>query len=70
MDLKCKKSLEVGILLVGVGEVRTVFTIQVGFNVVTFAFYHDGIPVIPFEEAITLFSERVFDLGRSFLVRI
>jgi hypothetical protein len=70
VDLKCKKSLEVGILLVGVGEVRTFFAIQVGFNVVTFAFYHDGIPVIPFEEAITLLSERVFDFSRSLFVGV
>ena len=63
MNLKRKKSFEVGILLIGVGEVSALFTIQVGFNVPTFALYHDGIPAIPLEEAIALFGKR--EIGRA-----
>lgn len=70
MDLKRKESPEVGVLLIGVGEVSALFTIQVGFNMGTFALYYDGIPALPFEEAITLLSERVFYFSRSLLIGV
>ena len=70
MNLKRKKSFEVGILLISVCEVSTFFTIQVGFNMVTFALNYDGIPGLPFEEAITLLSERVFYFSRSLFVGV
>ena len=47
MNLKRKKSPEVGVLLISVCKVSTFFTIQVGFNMVTFALYYDGIPAHP-----------------------
>ena len=70
MNLQREETLEVGILLVGVGEVCTFFTIQVGFNVVALTFDHDGIPAIPLEETVTLLGEFILHFGCSLLVGI
>lgn len=66
MNLKGNKPLEIGVLLVGVGEVCAKLSIEVGLQMVPLALDHDGIPAIPVEEAVPLFGEGPLLFSRLF----
>ena len=67
VNLEGNEALEVGIFLVGVGEISARFTIQEGLQMVTLTLDHDGIPAVPIEEAIALGGEGLLLFRGGFL---
>ena len=57
MNLEGHEALEVRIFLIGISEVGAQLAIQKSLQVVPLALDHDGIPVVPFEEAVALLGE-------------